>query len=373
LRPSHDRPLTIGFDARELQGRPTGTGRYLRNLLRVWSEGPDRLVAYLDGAAPDDPALRATRVETRVLGDRPRRGVIWQERLLPRAARADGIDVFFSPAYTCPLTLRVPRVTAVHDLSFFSLPHDFSALDGLRRRLLVAASLRASRAVVTISDFTRREIGARFPEVLPRVTAIPLGADDDLAPAPGRERARRRLDVRGPLLLSVGSVFDRRCLPVLLRAVAGLVPSWPELRLDVVGENRSSLDLAALVRSAGLRRHVRLSGFVDENELALRYAAADVAVFLSEYEGFGLPALEAMARGVASVVSSAPAMGELFADGAVLVEPHDDAAVRGAIDGLLRDPAARAERVARGRALARRFSWRATALRTREVLAAAAS
>jgi glycosyltransferase involved in cell wall biosynthesis len=111
---------------------------------------------------------------------------------------------------------------------------------------------------------------------------------------------------------------------------------------------------------------------VDEAALALRYAAADVAVFLSDYEGFGLPALEAMARGVPVVASRAPALGEIFGEAALLVEPRDERAVAAAMERILNDRELRADLVRRGRALASRFSWKDTAERTWRCLVSAA-
>ena len=94
-------PLSVGIDARELQGRPTGTGRYLRNLLRQWTaRGDDRFIAYVHGPAPPDPVLHHERVRVRALGDGRGRGLVWQERELPPAVRADAPDVFFAPAYS---------------------------------------------------------------------------------------------------------------------------------------------------------------------------------------------------------------------------------------------------------------------------------
>jgi glycosyltransferase involved in cell wall biosynthesis len=310
-----------------------------------------------------------------VRGLRPARtGLWWQERRLARAARADAVDVVFSPAYTCPLGLARPRVTAVHDLSFFDVPEDFSVRDGLRRRVLVAASLRASTTVLACSEFTRRQIGQWFPELGSRVQHVALGGDDDLAPAPPRAEARRRLRVRGPLLLTVGAIFNRRCLPVLLRAVSRLVRRHPDLVLEVVGQNRTNppLDLPLAVHALGLERNVRLAGFVTEPALADRYAAADAAVFLSEYEGFGLPVLEAMARGVPAVVSHRPSLGEIFGEAALGVEPRDEPGVEAALERVLSEPALRSDLAARGRALAARYTWAETARRTRDALAAAA-
>jgi glycosyltransferase involved in cell wall biosynthesis len=368
-------PLVVGIDGRELQGRPTGTGRYLRNLLRRWRETGDRLVVYFNGMAPDDPVLRHAGVATRPLGDGRSRGLVWQERVLPPAARADSVDVFFSPAYSCPLSLDAPRVTAVHDVSFFSHPADFTLVDALRRRLLTGLSVRASAGILACSSFTTRELSGRFPDAADRVVHVPLAADDDLPPPPPRGEARARLGLSGPTLLTVGAILNRRCLPDLLRAVARLVRRYPGLILDVVGENRTHprLDLSGLVASQGLTGRVRLSGYVDDAFLVDRYAAADVAVFLSEYEGFGLPALEAASRGCPLVVGRAPSLGEVFREAALVVPSRDDHAVARAIDRLLSEPDLRRELALKGRSLAARHSWDRTAALSRAVLQKAAA
>ena len=343
--------------------------------MREWTRGgDDRLVAYFNGPAPYDAVLDHPRILKRPLGAAPIRGVRWQEGPLPPAVRADGVDVFFAPAYSCPLSLDVPRVTTVHDMSFFSLPDDFGLVDGMRRRALVAASIGVSRRLLAVSDFTRREIAAHFPAAAHRIVVTPHGADDDLLPPPSRGEARARLGSRGPMVLTVGSILNRRCLPVLFHAAARLRRSWPDLTLEVVGENRTHphLDLPALARRTGLDGAARVSGFVDEAALADRYAAADAFVFLSEYEGFGLPVLEAMARGVPVVTARSPALGEVFAEAALLVDPRDTPAVADALDRVLRDAKLRADLVARGRALAARHSWSRCAQLTRAALEEAA-
>jgi glycosyltransferase involved in cell wall biosynthesis len=329
---------------------------------------------YFDGPAPPDAVLRSASVVSRPLGAGGRRGVAWSERVVPGAARGDGVDVFFGPAYTLPLALDVPRVVAVHDVSFFSAAHDFGVFDGLRRRTLTAASMRAARFVLACSDFTRREIEGLFPDLHGRVLHIPLGGDDDLPPPVERHAARTALGVTGPMILTVGAILNRRPLATLLRAAGRLRPRWPELSVHVVGENRTRppLDLDRVVGDAGLEGRVRLDGFVDDAALALRYAAADVAVFLSDYEGFGLPALEAMARGVPVVASRAPSLGEIFGEAALLVEPRDERDVAAAMERVLGDAAVRAGMVTRGQALAARFSWEETAERTWQCLVSAA-
>jgi glycosyltransferase involved in cell wall biosynthesis len=368
------RPLAVGIDARELAGRPTGTGRYLRNLIRHWRESGDRLFCYFNGPPALDPVLDHPAVRKRPVGDGCARGIVWQERQLPRAAREDALDVFFAPAYSCPLALDMPRVTTVHDVSFFAYPQDFGFVDGLRRRVSVRLSLRASRVVTVVSDFTRRELLRLFPGIGAPVVHIPHGADDDLPPLPSRAEARERLEVAGPFVITVGAVLNRRCLPELLRAAAKLMKRRPGLVLDVVGENRTHprLDLDVLADEMGIRPSVRFSGFVEDAALVDRYAAADAAVFLSEYEGFGLPALEAAARGVPLVVARSPALGEVFRDAALLVDPRDETEIAAALDRVFADEALRARLVEAGRSLAARHSWADTARRTREALLEAA-
>lgn len=359
-----------------MQGRPTGTGRYLRNLLRHWRQSRgDTLVLYFKGPHPKDPLLDHPSITLRPVGDGRSRGIVWQEWPLPEAARHDALDVFFAPAYGCPLRMRTPRVTTIHDLSFFSWPADFTAREALRRRILVAASVQASSRIVAVSDFTRREILSHFPAAADRVAVVSEGPDDDLPAPPGRAEARQRLGLTAPLVLSVGSVLNRRRAPVLLEAVRRLTSAPPEPLLDIVGENRTQprLDLPQLASALGIDARVRFSGFVDEAALADRYAAADVFVYLSEYEGFGLPVLEAMARGVPVVTSTRPATGEIFADAALLVEPADSAAVAAAIARVLSSQRLRDDLVARGRALAARHSWADAAARTHALLREAAS
>jgi glycosyltransferase involved in cell wall biosynthesis len=367
--------VRIGIDARELQGQPTGVGRYLRNLMASWlRSNDDVLIAYFNGLAPLDPILDHGRVERRPLGSVPIQGLVWQERRLPEAARRDRLDVFFAPAYSCPLSLELPRVTAIHDMSFFSMPDDFSLADAARRRLLVGQSIGASRHIITISDFTRREILGLFPGATGRVSVVPPGADDDIPAAVDRDSARRALSVEGPYLVSVGSILNRRRLPILVRAMGLLRRRHPRILLEVVGENRTQprLDFPALVSSLDLDAHVRLSGFVSDARLAQRYAAADAAVYLSEYEGFGLPVAEAMARGVPVVTTDRPATGEVFAGTALLADPSDVFAVAEALDRVLTEPGRAADLVARGRALVRGLTWANASAATRDVLAGAA-
>ena len=368
------RKLRIGIDGRELEGRPTGVGRYLRSLLRRFQDhGGHTFLVY--SQAPVSLPAEAAGAQPRVLQGGP--PLLWEQRILPAAARADGVDVLFSPAYSCPLFAAMPRVTAIHDLSFFARPEEFGFTHGLRRRMMARWSARVSHSVLAFSEFTRGEIRRRLgPSAADKTSVIFHGTDDDLPPPPDRASSRKALGLEDGVayVITVGTILRRRNVGVLVRAVARLRDQGFNVQLGIVGENRSRpfADLGALARSLGCEASVRLLGFVSDEDIARHYAAADAAVFLSEYEGFGLPALEAMSRGVPTLISDRGSQNELFASGTLAIEP-DNQAVAEALGKLLADPSASAELRRLGLERAKAFSWDRAARETLAVLEKAVS
>ena len=324
------------------------------------------------GRAPDDPVLGSPGVVPRAAGRRARRAASGgRSARLPAAARADGVDVFFCPRLHLPARpATCPRVTAVHDLSFFSCARRLRRCSTASAGALLVGGEHARLARACSPAPTSRGARSRrcFPDLAARVVHVPLGADDDLPPPPAARRgARARWACAGPLILTVGAILNRRRLPdAAARRRRACAARWPGP--DARGRGREPhaarrSTSSALVADAGLDgRGPPRPASSTTRRWPLRYAAADVAVFLSEYEGFGLPALEAMARGVPVVASRRPALGEIFGEAALLVEP-----ARRAGGGATRSTAcSRRRRCAptssrRGRALAARFSWAETA------------
>ncbi len=366
--------MRIGIDGRELEGRPTGVGRYLKSLLRRFAEN-DRHEFIIYSTAPVALPAEWKRVASRVLpGGPPFR---WEQRSLPKALGADRIDVLFSPAYSCPLFTSIPRVTAIHDLSFFARPEEFGMTHGLRLRVMARWSARGSRSVLAFSEFTRSEIRRRLGPAAAEKTVVVLhGPDDELPSGSSRESSRKALELEdgAAYVITVGTVLRRRNVSMLVRAVARLRQQRSNVRLGIIGENRSHPfeDVAALAQSLGCEREVGVSGFVSDEELVGHYAAADVAVFLSEYEGFGLPALEAMSRGVPTIIANRGSQNELFAPGALVIEP-DETAVTDALTRVLGDSVVSADLRQKGLERAKFFSWDRAAQETLRVLEEAAS
>ena len=365
--------MRIGIDGRELVGQRTGVGRYLAALCTEWLESQDHeYVVYTpqtsDGAATLGPPFadrNASSFRHRAVAGPP--GTWWEQVHLPRAANRDSLDVFFAPAYSTPIRLSAPCVVTMHDVSFEAHPEWFRWREGLRRRWLAASALRRAAAVITDSYFSRNEIVRLFDLACDRVHVVRLGITHDAAAhrQPGKSRSS---------VLYAGSLFNRRHLPTLIRAFAKVVRVVPTAELAIVGANRTHpwQDLAAVAEECGVGARVILHAFVSDEALAALYRRAGVFVFLSEYEGFGLPPLEALAAGVPVIVGDTPVARELYKD-AVLFVPHTDiGATAEAIITLLRDDGLRARQHTRATALLPTFNWKRAARETLTVVEAAA-
>lgn len=367
--------LRLGVDGRELVGRPTGVGRYLAELLHRWTGRPDavrrRIFLYVPEAARETPGTLASltldNVELRHLPGGS--GTWWEQTALARAARRDALDVFFAPAYTAPLAPGAPIVVAIHDVSFLTRPEWFPWMSRVRRRWMTRVAARRAAAVVTFTDVMRREIAQALGIARDRIVVIPHGVR---RPTDGPEDCSAPRD---PLVLYAGSIFNRRHVPDLVRAFARVAVRLPAARLVVAGENRTypAEDPEVVAAALGLGDRVEFRAYVSDDELAALYRRARVFAFLSEYEGFGLTPLEALAAGVPPVVYDTPTAREVYGEAAVFVPIGDVAAVAGALETLLVDPDARARVLARARSLLARYSWERAAEATLQVIERAAS
>ena len=277
------------------------------------------------------------------------RGTAWEQLALPKATKQDQLDVFFAPGYTAPLLLNTPTVVLVHDISFAAHPEWFRWKEGLRRRLLTRWSSHHAALVLTVSEggAARNHLALRAARndrvrcIYPGVISLADAGRSD--PPYARE----------PIVLFVGSIFNRRHLPDLIHAFKPIAKNHAAARLEIVGDNRTHPheDLAAIAATAGIASQVSIRPYVHDAELAELYGRARAFALLSEYEGFGHPPLEALGSGVPSVLLDTDVAREVCGDAALYVAKGDIAGTTAALNSLLFDEdgaAARARRGARG-------------------------
>ena len=360
--------MRVGIDGRELCGHPTGVGRYLMGLLTSWSRdsGGHELMLYVP--QPVDLPIDGRRIFTRTVSGGS--GTWWEQVLLPAAAARDHLDVFFAPAYTTSLFHRIPTVLALHDLSFFAHPEWFTMRQGIRRRWFARESAGRARAIITISQFSKREIVQRLQLPADRVHVVPPGITSPIAgqSGGGRSQASR------PNVLYVGSVFNRRHVPDLIRGFAPIARAHSDARLDLVGDNRSHPfeDIAAVIRREGLDGRAAWSAYVSDEELAKRYAAARAFAFLSEYEGLGLTPLEALAAGIPPLLLDTPVARESCDRAALYVSLDNLREMTPALETLLFDETRRGELLAAAPEVLARYNWTTAARDTLRVIEASA-
>jgi glycosyltransferase involved in cell wall biosynthesis len=356
------RALRIGVDARELQGATTGVGRYLGELLQRWTARRDanRRTFVLFTSERLLLPLPAGTTEVRVLGTG--RGTWWEQTYLRRAVRSEPLDVFFAPAYTAPLGMPVPLAVTIHDISFVAHPEWFRAGEGLRRRWLTRRAAHTAKVVFTVSQFSRSEIERHLGVDPRRIEVIPNGLTPRHLASNGQPRE--------PIVLFVGSIFNRRRLPDVIAAFARATSDMPQARLVVAGDDRTwpKQPLSAVAAAYGVEGRTSLLNYVDDATIADLYARASAFAFLSEYEGFGLTPLEALAAGVPPVVLDTPVAREIYADAAIYVPLGDIGATAEAFRRCLLDPGSVAPLLAKGPAVLQRYSWDDAASRTLEQL-----
>jgi glycosyltransferase involved in cell wall biosynthesis len=356
--------LRVGMDGTPLLGRRTGVGRYTEHLMNALVRRDDVQVCALaftlrgggglPEAVPQGVAARAVRLPARVLN------AAWaRSEFPPISLLTHGLDVYHGTNFVLPPTGRTGGVIMIHDIAYLTMP---DVVDDASRalRTLVPRGLRRAAAVVTPSQTTADRVREAYGAMVPQVVVTPLGVDPLwVATAPPAPADRSRLGLPEDYFLFVGTREPRKDLNTLvagyalLRGSAG--PDAPTLLL--VGPSGWGPELA---RAPG----VRMLDYAPVRDLAMIVAGARALVMPSRDEGFGLPALEALATGTAVIVSDIPALREVTGDQATAVFPVGDAA---ALAQALADTLAAEDGVdvrAARRAYAAGWTWDRCAERT---------
>jgi glycosyltransferase involved in cell wall biosynthesis len=253
-------------------------------------------------------------------------------------------------------------VITVHDLSFLFYPQGFRALNRSYLQLLTRLSARRARRVIAVSHSTKRDLVQHYRLLPDKVDVIHNGVDASFRPLPADQVAafRTRAGLPDRFVLFVGTLEPRKNVARLIEAYAQLPKERPPLML-VGGRGWLYDDIFARVEALDLSDEVRFVGYVPAEDLPCWYNAAELFVYPSLYEGFGLPPLEAMACGTAVITSTASSLPEVVGEAGLLVDPAEPAALAMAMEQILSDRELRETVRAAGRVRAQGFSWKETA------------
>lgn len=288
--------------------------------------------------------------------------IVREQVQLPGRVRRAGVDVLWSPGYTAPLRSPCPQAVSVLDMQYKSFPEDLGRVARWTTDFLVQSAVRNAEALVTISAFSKAEILRHTPATAEKVFVTWLAASADFESQSSSAHAR-------PYLLCVANSYPHKNIDQLVRAFVAIEDQIPHDLVVVgrprLGENKVE---AAVGQLKNPRRFQRKAGLSRE-ALAALYRSADLFVFPSLYEGFGLPVLEAMRAGVPVLTTPCGSIPEVGGDTVMYYDVTSDASLaRGIVDLLGEDSTIRSERCARARQRAETFTWEHTAEKTLAVL-----
>jgi len=380
--------MHIAIDGRVIAPRFPGIGRatYQLALALADARSHDRLTLVVtpgqDGGRHDLPLLER-RPNISLLPVAAPVGSCAAHWRLPAALGALRPDVWHATYWLTTPAGQAPMVLSVYDLIGLRVPGSLPRGRSTVLRLVLRVAVRRARLIVTLSEWSRRDLVRAFGLAPERVVVTPLAADERFRPRAAAEHdtLRQRLGLPQRYVLYVGINKPHKNLTMLVEAWIDLNRQWPEAvaangdRVELVlagpwdGRYPQARDLAAAHRDVP----IRFLGPVAEADLPALYSAALVFAYPSRHEGFGLPPLEAMACGTAVMAADATSLPEVVGTAGLLLPPDDRAAWSRGLAYLLRDDAERARIAAAGVVRARAFTWAETAARTRQAYARAAA
>jgi glycosyltransferase involved in cell wall biosynthesis len=372
--------MNIAIDVRRIED--FGVGTYIRNLIRTLA-ACDRENRYLLLGDQGKVALVAALPENFRVVEWGREKRSWRRELrLHQLLEEQGTDLLHIPHLREALLVPCRYLMTVHDVADFLYPRHPGWKQNWRWRMVRRTLSRAQR-VLAVSRATQRDIENLFGIPIARVTVVENAIDERFVQSGRREEQRlvlERYQVTDPFLLYVGSARPQKNLPRLIEAFAVVKgalrdhPLYRNLKLLIIGDELSEHpDLRRSVFRTRMQEHVRFLGFLPVEILRVFYQAAEVFVFPSLHEGFGLPPLEAMAQGTPVVTSNVSSLPEVVGDAAVLVPPENVFEIARGIERALLDADLRQQLRERGHRRIARFSWERSIQQVLEIYAEAAA
>lgn len=369
--------MLIGIDAHNLEGKRTGVGRYVFNLLNEWSKVDSgvKFVLYFKDEIPAD-IPKSDNFECRLLKvGSTAKFMNWD---LARAAKKDKVDVLFCPDYRAPIVYQGKTAITLHDISYEARPEYFdwpSLADKILLKWASKKTAQKAELIFTPSDFSRQEVIKYYALAPEKVVATPLAVSPFLSGVVGQaDEIKEKYGLNNEFGFFVGSMFTRRHLAEVIAAFEEIAKENKGQLLLGGKDQTSGRSIEKLIKKTNERlgyQAVLRVDFIGDEELKLLYSACAFFIWLSDYEGFGLPVLEAMSLGAPVITTDGSSLSEVAGEAALLIKDNRDIKeIWRAMHKILRDKALREGLSAKGKKQADNFSWAMCATKTLKYLTA---
>jgi glycosyltransferase involved in cell wall biosynthesis len=342
--------MHIAIDVHSLGAKAAGNETYFQQLLRGLVVDPSKheySLLYTHDEAPQTNAVDQRFRWIRVAQNRFARMCV----SLPRKLRQNAPDIFHCQ-YARPLFTRSKTVVAIHDLAHEHYPDLAHPIEVAAMRRWVRSTAKQAERVLTLSNFSARDIAQTYGVPADKIAVTHLAASDSFRPRDkgvAQETIARLYGIQAPFLLYVGRIQARKNLLRLLDAYAQMRANGPSPKLVLAGKRDFGFEqLQDKLNTLKLADSVVLPGYIAAADLPFFYNAAELFIFPSLFEGFGLPVLEGMASGVPTITSQGSSLEEVAGDGAVIIDPNDTASIASALESVLSSAELRRDLVARG-------------------------
>ncbi len=364
--------MIIGIDGNEANVvSRVGSGQYGFELLKAFhsDESGHQFEIFLKNPPVSDMPAVSPDWHYKVFGPKK----FWTQVALPlKLARNNHLDVFFSPSHYAPRFSRVPQVITIFDLSFLYFPQYFRKKDlGQLKRWTKYSALK-SKAIITISENSKRDIVKEY-KVDPKQVFVTYPGYDKTRFKVQKEsdiqKIKDKYSIPGDYIIFVGTLQPRKNIEKLIEAFVGIGSTYPDLKLVIVGKKGWMFEsIFETVKRNKLGDKVIFTDFVPDDDTSFLIAGARLYVLPSLYEGFGIPVVEAMASGTPVAVSDVSSLPEVVGDAGLLFDPQDIGDIQKKCEKILKDGQLSTQLSKKGIERAKKFNWAHTAAETIKVL-----
>lgn len=380
------RKIKIGIDCHNLEGNRTGVGRYLQNILENFCqieglESKFLFYLYFKKEIPNDDFLKDSKIfisKITKISKFKASFLLHYFLLIPFYYKKDKLDLFWFPCYMVPHTFRGNAILTIHDLIYERYPETVPFRYRIFYKIFSKYGAKYSKKILTVSEFSKREIEYFYKVKPEKIEAIHLGvakkfdAAFKVSKESALEKIREKYNIKKRYILYLGQIFARRHPEEMIKAFYNIAENFKDCQFLIVGKNWTDIEIDKLCKNFNqkLKRQVFLRiDYAQEQDMIYLYKGADLFIYLSDYEGFGMPPLEAQRCGTPVVSSCGSSLNEVLKESALLIKDNTSINEIGrAYFKILSDKKFLQDLIKKGLKNSLRFDFEKTSVKTFEVI-----